>query len=203
MAYEDDIRAELALSWVGRSRRKWLEAELAKITASGPQVARQAPPQQVIASTPASHSAPARANDGQIFIEGTPQFRAATEEALRLLQGTPSWVLVSKLRGIRQVSAAHIGSDEIGGYVENGIFHCGDGPWRASSKQYASCIAHEGAHAANPTISGTAAEKIAFKAQAQALRELGASQRLIDHYEAEAANPTHHLRWKGPNRKAA
>lgn len=196
MAYEDDIKAELALSWVGRGRRKWLEKELARI-----QGAPKADAPQAVADTPQPRSAAPAMPGDQIVIEGKPAFIRATEEALRLLQGTPSWVLAAKLRGIRQVSAAHIGNSEVGGYLKDGIFHCGD-VWRADAKQYASCIAHEGAHAANPRAGGTEGEKIAFKAQAQALRELGASAYLIDHYEQNARNPTHHLGWKGASRAA-
>lgn len=195
MAYEDDIRAELGLSWVGRSRRKWLEKELARIqgTTAGANIPiRVEPPTQQARS-----AAPMMPGD-QIVIEGSPAFIAATEEALRRLQGTPSWALAAKLRGIRQVDPSTL-NGEVGGYLQDGIFHVGD-VWRADTKQYASGIAHEGAHAANPRASGTEGEKIAFKAQVQALKELGASSYLIGHYQQQADNPTHHLNWTGPRR---
>lgn len=195
MAYEDDIKAELALSWVGRGRRKWLEAELAKVqgASAGASIPiRSEPPAQQPRT-----AAPVMPGD-QIVIEGSPEFIAATEAALKSLQGTPSWVLASKLRGIRQISNDKIGNSEVGGYLQGGIFHVGDAPWRNGVQRYASDIVHEGAHAANPSVSGTEGERLAFKAQAQALKELGASGSIIAHYQQQAENPTHHLNWKGP-----
>lgn len=195
---EQSIRAELALSWLPRSRRKWLENELAKITAAGsPRV--EIRPDSVGPQKPIE--AP-RSTEGQIVIDGSPEFIAATEAALRKLQGTPSWVLASKLRGIKQVDDSHIGNSEVGGYLSDGIFHVGQSFWRAGPVQYASGIAHEGAHAARPDVSGTEGERMAFKAQAQALREMGAPSGLVNRYEREAANPTHHLNWNGPRRAA-
>jgi len=196
MSREDDIRAELALGWIMRSRRKWLEAELAKIT-TAPKI--EIRPNTAAPQKPAE--AP-RAAEGQIVIEGSPEFIAATEAALRKLQGTPSWVLATKLKGIRQVSSADIGSSEVGGYLSEGIFHCGPTWWQGDATRYASGIAHEGAHAARPDITGTEGERFAFKAQAQALREMGAHG-LAQKFDREAANPTHHLGWKGPARRAA
>lgn len=199
MAYEDDIRAELALTWIMKSRRKWLEKELARVTTAGVPAVETRRPNAVATQRPAE--APT-ARGGELVIEGDARFIAATEAALRKLQGTPSWVLATKLRGIRQVTADQIGNSEVGGYLDDGIFHCGPSFWSAAPEHYASGIAHEGAHAARPDVAGTEGERMAFAAQAQALREMGASRSLISRYEAEAANPTHHLNWKGPRRAA-
>lgn len=191
---EEDLVRELSRSWLSKSDRKWMERELAKIRAAG---SPQRPQQS-------ERPAEARAGaEGQIFIDGSPEFVAATEKALTLLQGTPSWVLAARLRGIKQVSSADIGNSEVGGYLSDGVFHCGDEFWRNSAVHYASGIAHEGAHAARPDVIGTEGERMAFKAQAQALRELGAPAHLVNKYERDAANPTHHLNWKGPARRAA
>lgn len=196
MSYEDDIRAELSNSWIMRSRRKWLEAELARITAS-----KQASPTSQ-ETPPHARRAATQPSSDTIAIDGSPEFIAATEAALRALQGTPSWILATHLRGIKQISSADIGNDKVGGFVRDGVFFCGDSWWRADTKHYASGIAHEGAHAARPDVTGTEAERMAFRAQVQALRELGAPSRLIEHYEAEARNPTHHLGWTGARRAA-
>lgn len=201
MAYEDDIKAELARSWVGRSRRKWLEAELAKVQGASVGASipiRSEPPAQAVGQpTQQPRTAAPMAPSTEIVIEGSPAFIAATEAALRSLQGTPSWVLASKLRGIRQIEQSKLGG-EVGGYLQDGIFHAGDSVWRSDVKQYASGIVHEGAHAANPRVSGTEGEKMAFKAQVQSLKELGASGGIIAHYQRQADNPTHHLNWRGP-----
>lgn len=194
MAYEDDIKAELARSWVGRSRRKWLEAELAKV--QGASAGASIPIRSEPTTQQPRTTAPVMPGD-QIVIEGNPEFIAATEAALKSLQGTPSWVLASKLRGIRQIEQSKLGS-EVGGYLQDGVFHAGDSVWRSDVKQYASGIVHEGAHAANPRVSGTEGEKVAIKAQVQSLKELGASGSMIAHYQRMADNPTHHLNWKGP-----
>jgi len=193
---EESIRAELASGWIMKSRRKWLEKELAKITAGNVQPATDMQPKHAPTAAPQSAG-------GGIFIDGSPEFRAATRAALDKLKGTPSWALAAQLKGIRQVSKEDIGNREVGGYLSDGVFHCGPGWWQSDVTRYASGIAHEGAHAARPDIKGTEGERMAFKAQAQALREMGASSSLIDRYEREAANPTHHLNWRGPARRAA
>lgn len=196
MSYEDDIRAELSLSWIMKSRRKWLEKELARVTAA-PKVEIRPNPVMPQKATEAPMAA-----EGQIVIEGSPEFIAATEAALRKLQGTPSWVLATKLKGIRQANEGDL-TGEVAGYLSEGIFHAGQAFWRADAIEYAAGIAHEGAHAARPDITGTEGERFAFKAQAQALREMGAASSRVNAYEREAANPTHHLNWKGPARRAA
>jgi len=197
MSYEDDIRAELALTWIMKSRRKWLEKELAKISAAGSPRIEIRPD---LAAPQRAAEAP-RSAEGQIAIDGSPEFIAATEAALRKLQGTPSWVLATKLKGIRQANEGEL-TGEVSGYLSDGIFHAGQSIWRSSAVEYASGIAHEGAHATRPDLTGTEAEKMAFKAQVKALREMGAPQRIISHYERNAANPTHHLDWTGPRRAA-
>lgn len=198
MSYEDDIRAELSNSWIMRSRRKWLEKELARVTAQAPVRIEVDRPQ--VAEAPQQAAAEQAPSGGSIAIEGSPEFVRATEAALRKLQGTPSWVLATKLQAIKQVDPRTL-SGQVGGYLQDGIFHVGD-VWRADTKQYASGIAHEGAHAANPHASGTEGERIAFRAQVKALKELGASSFLINHYEEQARNPTHHLGWTGPRKVA-
>lgn len=196
---EEDLVRELGRSWLAKSDRRWMERELAKIRASGASIPAADQPKH---APTAGHTAAPKAGEARIAIEGSPEFIRATEKALAALQGTPSWVLATHLKGIRQVSDDVIGNSAIGGYLKDGIFHVGNSSWQNNSTRYASDIAHEGAHAANPQTFGTEGERIAFKAQAQALRELGAPASVVSHYEAEACNPTHHLGWAGPKRAA-
>ena len=196
MAYsEADLVRELSRSWLSRSDRRWMEAELAKIRAAS--AGTGAP----IKHAPSSRPQAAQPPGDQIVIEGSPEFIKATEDALRLLQGTPSWVLATKLKGIRQVSAEKIGNPGIGGYLENGIFHAGPPSWRNSPTIYASKIAHEGAHAIDHhNTNGTDREKFAFTAQLKAMKELCAPRASIAECERHMRNPTHHLNWTGPRR---
>lgn len=198
MSYsEADLVRELSRSWLSRSDRRWMEAELAKLRGASAPIS--APVKHAPVTRPQAATQPTQPAGANIVIEGSPAFIKATEDALRLLQGTPSWVLATKLKGIRQVSAEKIGNPNVGGYVENGIFHAGDPSWRNDTTMYASIIAHEGAHAIDRSNSnGTARERFAFQKQAQALRELGASRSAIAAVEAHARNPTHHLTWNGP-----
>lgn len=196
MSYEDDIRAELALGWIMKSRRKRLEKELAKITAGNAQPITDTQPKHAPTAAP-------QGAGSDIFIDGDPAFRAATRAALDKLKGTPSWALASQLKGIKQVTEADIGNSEVGGYLSEGVFHCGPTWWQGDITRYASGIAHEGYHASRPHEIGTEAERGAFRAQAQALREMGAPRHVIAEFERDAANPTHHLNWKGPARRAA
>jgi hypothetical protein len=201
MSYEDDIRAELSNSWIMRSRRKWLEKELARVTAQAPARIEVDRPQ--VAEAPQQATAEQAPSGGSIAIEGSPEFVRATEAALRKLQGTPSWVLATKLRAIKQVSSEHINDERIGGYIQDGIFHVGDKIWRRCATAYASAIAHEGAHAVDSrNVDQTDRECFAFQAQLKALKEMGASRALIDECAAHAANPTHHIGWVPPRKVA-
>lgn len=180
------IRAELSRSWMMRSERRRLEKRLAEI--EGAQPAEVAAPQP---QSTAEASGPG--------IEGNAAFIRATKKALGLLKATPSWNLGQQLRGIRQTSGL---PPSIGGYVKDGVFHAGEGSWNADAKLYASIIAHEGAHVAGGhTVTSTENEQAAFRAQAQALRELGAHWTTVAAYDRMAENPTHHIGWTGPDRR--
>lgn len=194
MSYsEADLVRELSRTWLSKSDRRWMEAELAKVRASG-----GAPSSPVQTATPRPQERAPQPSGDAIAIEGSPAFIAATEAALKRLQGTPSWSLVAGLHGIKQVSSDQIGNSEVGGYLKDGIFHVGDSTWRNDARHYASDIAHEGAHAAHPHAMGAEGEKIAFCAQVKALTELGAPRSVIGKYESYAQNPTHHINWNGP-----
>lgn len=129
-----------------------------------------------------------------ITIDGSPAFIAATQRALGLLRATPSWRLAQALTRIREQQTEI--SNAIGGYVWGTEFTVSACTWKGGAKYYASQIAHEGCHATHGHSSSAESERVAFAAQAQALRELGASWSEIAYCEKHGRNPTHHVQWE-------
>lgn len=190
MSYsEADLVRELGRSWLSKSDRRWMEAELAKVRGASP--VASAPVKHAPVTRPQAAAQPAGAN---IVIEGSAEFIKATEAALRLLQSTPSWQYAAKLRGIKQTTTEAIGNPNVGGYVKNGVFYAGPTNWQNDPAVYASVIVHEGAHVADTkNTDGTAREKFAFQTQLQAMKELGAPYSAMAEVEMHARNPTHHI----------
>jgi len=178
-------------SWVGKVERRALEGMLAQIRSRSPGAAAVQP--QYL--EPPAPSQPSGEHYDHIAISGSPAFTRATRKALDLLRQTPSWAWAKHLRGIRE-SPKDDGS--IAGYVSGGVFTVMRNAWSAGSKIYASLIVHEGTHAARGHAIGIEEEKIAYRNQVQALRELGASWWTISTYQGHADNPTHNFDYKVP-----
>ncbi len=127
-----------------------------------------------------------------IEIDGSPAFAQATVQALALLKNTPSWRYMS---GIGRIRELQISTDASGGYLFGNEINVGRVYWQGDAKTYAGMLTHEAAHHTDGNRFGAEGETVAFTAQAQALRELGASWGEVSACEKQARNPQHHQAW--------
>lgn len=189
----DEIRGHLASAWLMRDDRRRLERQLAAI-----ERAPAAHPEARANCTPAPDPAPAAAVTApqqphagahyeHIAIEGEPAFVAATRAALDRLRPTPSWETARHLSTIRQTS------DE-SAYAAGTVCCVGRDMW-SDPVTYAGTIVHEATHVARGCQFSTEEERVAFTAEARALRQMGAPWSAVSAIQAQARSPTHHIDW--------
>jgi len=171
-------------AWISPRDQKWLQSQYGHTASPQP-----AHPTQV--ATTAQNQARGHRFE-HITIEGDERFIHHAHNALEKLKQTPSWSYAEHLDTIKQDNEP---SPLISAYASGKTCAVTKNANIADPHWFAGTIVHEGAHVARGCAFGTEEERIAFGAEAEALRQMGSPHRHIADAEAHQRNPTHHHKW--------